>query len=98
MKIAKPFLNESPLDALIRKCFYESIEFNIIGDIKDFRKREYVKPLRKRRKRKKWRLVTVYVIKRLKNGDKDFKAKTVKIPVDAFRFRKYVKSGRLIIR
>jgi hypothetical protein len=99
VKIAKPFVNQNPIDALIEKCFNDNVKFTVLAN-EHLTLKPIAKPRIRKRKAKKYKIITIYVVKKLKNGQKTIKPKDVKIPIDLKipHFRKYVKSGRLIVR
>jgi ribonuclease HI len=81
MKIAKPFINQNAFDSLIEKCFNEKVSFTVLGDSK-LALKPIAKPKLHKRKAKKYKTITIYVVKKLKNGNKKIVAKNRKIPIE----------------
>jgi len=77
---------KNPLDALVEKCFSKGVEFEILANktIKGFKI-----PKTRKTKRKKWKKITIYVVKKLKNGESKIKPKTVKIPINQPNLQNY---------
>ena len=81
MKIAKPFPHQNSFDALIEKCFSDNVKFTVLGN-EHIPLKPIAKPKMHKRKAKKYKTITIYVVKKLKNGNKPIKPKNVKIPIE----------------
>jgi hypothetical protein len=87
MKIVKPYVNKTPIDALIEKCFNDNVKFTVLANEKlaikpkTSAKKSIAKPKRLKRA-KKWKKLTIYIVKVKKNGEKTIKPKIAKIPVE----------------
>lgn len=77
---------QNPIDKMISEAFSKGVDFEILANktIKDFKI-----PKTRKTKRKKWKKVTIYVVKRLKNGEAKIKPKIVKIPINQPNFQNY---------
>ena len=81
MKIAKPFPNQNSFDALIEKCFSNNVKFTVLAN-EHLTLKPIAKPKMHKRKAKKYKTITIYVVKKLKNGNKKIVAKNRKIPIE----------------
>jgi len=81
MKIAKPFINKNQFDALLEKCFSDNVKFTVLGN-EHIPLKPIAKPKMHKRKAKKYKTITIYVVKKLKNGNKKIVAKNRKIPIE----------------
>ena len=81
MKIAKTFPNINQFDALLEKCFSDNVEFTVLAN-EHLTLKPIAKPKIRKHKRKKYKTITIYVVKKLKNGKKNIVAKNRKIPIE----------------
>jgi hypothetical protein len=80
MKIPKPYISQNQIDALIEKCLSDNVKFTVLANEK-----LAIKPIAKPKKlkrAKKWKKLTIYIVKVKKNGGKTIKPKIRRIPVE----------------